>query len=153
MADVETHLVVSSAAGRSIFAETARTEDDVIALADRTYHDNNQAARISSGSFPTIGMVVVACSETTLASIAIGYADTLLHRAADVTMKEGRPLTIVGSGLRSSSVGADAVTTLGNVPRVEIHDFGEGSDEEIDATIAGLLDRYGVTTVAAVGRP
>ncbi len=93
--DVETHLVMSSAAGITISLETAYTPEQVVALADVQYRFMDIAAAISSGSFKTDGMVVVPCSMKTLAGIAHSFSDNLLLRAADVVLKERRRLLIV----------------------------------------------------------
>ncbi|HBY92664.1 MAG: UbiX family flavin prenyltransferase [Ardenticatenaceae bacterium] len=92
---VETHLVMSTAAKQTILLETDYRVAAVEALADTTYRVNDIAAAISSGSFKTLGMVVIPCSMKTLSAIAISFNDTLLVRAADVTLKEGRRLVLV----------------------------------------------------------
>ncbi len=93
--DVETHLVMSRSAGVTIQLETAFTPKQVAALADVTYSIDNIAAAIASGSFRTMGMVVMPCSMKTLAGITHSFSDNLLLRAADVTLKERRRLLIV----------------------------------------------------------
>jgi polyprenyl P-hydroxybenzoate/phenylacrylic acid decarboxylase-like protein len=94
--DLETHLVMSRGAARSIAAEMGDgAEDEFTALADVTYQPGNLAAAISSGSFRTDGMVVVPCSMRTLAAIATGNTADLLTRAADVCLKERRRLVLV----------------------------------------------------------
>lgn len=92
---VETHLVLSKAAGITIGLETDYTVDEVMALADVTYRFMDIAARISSGSFKTDGMIVVPCSMKTLAGIAYSFSDNLLLRAADVVLKDRRRLILV----------------------------------------------------------
>ena len=92
---VESHLIVTAAAAETIPMETGRRVKDVERLAAKTYRIDDLAARVSSGSFQTDGMVVVPCSTKTLGGIANGYADNLLLRAADVTLKERRPLILV----------------------------------------------------------
>ncbi len=93
--DVETHLVMSDGARRSIKLEADIDPEDVEALADVTYDTHNLAASISSGSFLTAGMVVIPCSMRSLAAIATGNSQDLLCRAADVTLKERRRLVLV----------------------------------------------------------
>ena len=92
---IETHLVVSPAARLTIRDETGRSVKDVEALADVVYKPQDVGAAIASGSFPTGGMVIVPCSIKTLSAVAHSFAGDLLARAADVTLKEGRPLLLV----------------------------------------------------------
>ncbi|RMF32655.1 MAG: UbiX family flavin prenyltransferase, partial [Chloroflexi bacterium] len=89
---VETHLVISPAARITLRNETDRPLREIEALADVVYKPHDIGAAIASGSFPTHGMVVIPCSIKTLSAIAHSYAADLLTRAADVTLKEGRPL-------------------------------------------------------------
>jgi 4-hydroxy-3-polyprenylbenzoate decarboxylase len=89
---VETHLVMSSAAKRTLVEETTWTVRKVEALADVVYDDRDVGASLASGSFRTAGMIVAPCSIKTLSALATGHADTLIARAGDVTLKEGRPL-------------------------------------------------------------
>ena len=94
--DVETHLVMSKWAKENLALEsTGYTLADVKNLADAVYDERNMGARIASGSFMHDGMVVVPASMKSIASIATGLGDTLIGRAADVTLKERRPLLIV----------------------------------------------------------
>jgi flavin prenyltransferase len=93
--DVETHLVISDAAQKTIEMETPWTVDQVKALAHTCYDNRNIGANIASGSFLNEGMVVIPCAIKTLSGIAHSYNDNLLVRAADVTIKEKRKLVIV----------------------------------------------------------
>ncbi len=91
---IETHLILSPAAKMTIRAETDWEVDNVLKLAGVTYSHRDIGAAIASGSFVTRGMMVVPCSIKTLSAIANSYADDLISRAADVTLKEGRPLLL-----------------------------------------------------------
>ncbi|NLV91458.1 MAG: UbiX family flavin prenyltransferase [Firmicutes bacterium] len=92
--DCEVHLVVSDAAQQTLELETDYKLDYLASLADRTYSNRDVSAALASGSFPVTGMVVVPCSVKTLAGIASGYAESLILRAADVCLKERRPLIL-----------------------------------------------------------
>ncbi len=92
---VETHLVVSKWAARTLTHETRFSLKEVQALATQSYGSGDQGAAISSGSFVTLGMVIAPCSMRTLAAIAHGLGDNLVHRAADVILKERRKLVLV----------------------------------------------------------
>lgn len=93
--DVETHLVISNGGKLNISLETEWQLRDVEALADEVHSDQNLAATIASGSFRTAGMIVAPCSMKTLSAIVHSYADTLVARAADVVLKERRPLVLM----------------------------------------------------------
>jgi polyprenyl P-hydroxybenzoate/phenylacrylic acid decarboxylase-like protein len=95
IAGVETHFVLSQGARRSIELELGTDPAELEALADVVYDARDLGASISSGSFLTLGMVVIPCSMRTLAAIASGNSDNLVARAADVTLKERRRLVLV----------------------------------------------------------
>jgi 4-hydroxy-3-polyprenylbenzoate decarboxylase len=96
-AEVETHLILSNAARKTISIETDWKVENVESLADFCYDLHNIGARIASGSFTTDGMLVVPCSIKTLSAIANSYASNLIVRAADVCLKEGgRPRFMAG---------------------------------------------------------
>ncbi len=93
--DIEVHLVLSAQARQTIALETDYTAADFEALADVVHHDGDLAAPISSGSFRTLGMLVIPCSIKTASAVAHSFNDNLLARAADVCLKERRTLVMV----------------------------------------------------------
>jgi polyprenyl P-hydroxybenzoate/phenylacrylic acid decarboxylase-like protein len=143
---VESHLVISRGARRTIELETDMNVAAVEKLADVVYRPENLAAAISSGTFLTRGMVVAPCSMKTLSAIATGYTDELLTRAADVTLKEGRrlvllcretPLSVIH--LKNMLAAAEAGAII--LPPMPAFYFRPRSiDELIDHTIGKALD-------------
>lgn len=92
--EIETHVVVSSAAKQTISAETNYSLQKVWSISNEFYDNRDIGAAISSGSFRTMGMVVVPCSIKTLSGIAHSYSEDLISRAADVCLKERKPLLL-----------------------------------------------------------
>lgn len=92
---VETHLVVTPAALRTIAEETDYSAGEVRALADAVYNPKDIGATLSSGSFATAGMLIAPCSIKTLSGIANSYNDELVVRAADVCLKERRRVVLL----------------------------------------------------------
>ncbi|MCU0588167.1 MAG: UbiX family flavin prenyltransferase [Syntrophobacteraceae bacterium] len=91
----ETHLIVTEAARRNILIETDIPVEEVEKIATRVYRDDDLAAPVASGSFITGGMVVIPCTVKSLSAIAHSFTASLLVRAADVCLKERRPLVLV----------------------------------------------------------
>lgn len=95
MPDVESHVIISPAAKRTLVHETEFSITQVEALADVLYDYRDIGAALASGSFRTFGMIIAPCSIKTVSALATCYTDNLLTRAGDVTLKEGRPLVVV----------------------------------------------------------
>lgn len=93
-AGVETHLIISSAGKNTLAIETEYRVEEVEKLASWVHDDADLTSPLASGSFPVDGMAVVPCSVKTLAGIASGYASSLILRAADIALKERRPLIL-----------------------------------------------------------
>ena len=93
--EVESHLVVTRAALLTLSQETDLSADDLLARADVSHRLNDVGASIASGSFRTMGMIIAPCSVRTMSEIATGVTSTLLTRAADVVLKERRPLVLM----------------------------------------------------------
>lgn len=92
--EIETHLIVTHGAALTLAQETDLSLEDLRALASVSYENGDIGAAPASGSFKTMGMIVVPCSMKTVAGIVSGYSDNLLLRAADVTLKERRKLAL-----------------------------------------------------------
>lgn len=147
---VETHLVLSETAAQTIEYETPFHVDEVTALASCTYAVEDLAAAISSGSFPTDGMIVAPCSIKTLSGIANSYNENLLTRAADVTLKERRKLVLV---VRETPLHLGhlrlmtAVAELGAVvlpPMPAFYHKPQTVDDVINQTVGKILDQFGL---------
>ena len=144
---VETHLVVTRWARVTIETETAYSYGEVKELADVCHGESEQAAPISSGSFVTHGMVIVPCSVKTLAAIANGYAHNLVCRAADVTLKERRPLVLAVRETPLSSIHLRNMLTLSDAGATimpPVPGFYSGPleiDELVDHTVVRMLDQ------------
>jgi flavin prenyltransferase len=152
---VETHLVMSRWARTSIELETGYTAREVAKLADVAYARGDQAAAISSGSFTTGGMVVIPCSMKTLAGIRAGYAEGLLGRAADVTLKERRPLVLVPRETPLSVIHLENMLSLARMgvaivpPMPAFYNHPETIGDLVDHFIARVLDQFGLAAPAA----
>ncbi len=92
---VESHLIISSSGLLNLKYELGFSRQDIMNLADYTYNIQDIGSRLASGSFETIGMIVVPCSMRTLSGIAQGFSDNLITRSADVTLKEKRTLIMM----------------------------------------------------------
>jgi flavin prenyltransferase len=146
---VEVHLVISPAAKATIAQETTWKISDVLALAEVVHNHADIGASIASGSFTTSGMVVAPCSIKTLSGIANSYAEDLISRAADVTLKEGRPLLLVlretplhRGHLRLMSLAAEAGAII-FPPVPAFYARPQSMEEIIDNLVGRILSRLG----------
>jgi len=147
---IETHLVMTRNAELTVAYETNRKVKDVRNLADHSYDPEDMAAAISSGSFLTLGMIVAPCSVKALAEIATGVTGTLLARAADVTLKERRPLVLMvrETPLHSGHLkNMLAVTEMGAIVAPPVPAFyarPANLEAIVDYSVARALDLFGI---------
>ncbi|MFE7052934.1 non-oxidative hydroxyarylic acid decarboxylases subunit B [Streptomyces californicus] len=152
---VETHLVLSRWARATIELETGRTARDVAELADVVHNSEDQGAAISSGSFRTDGMVVVPCSMKTLAGIRTGYAEGLVSRAADVVLKENRPLVLVPRETPLSHIHLENMLALARMgvrivpPMPAFYNHPRTADDIVDHIVARILDQFDIEVPSA----
>ncbi len=148
--DVETHLILTAAARKTIEYEMGMDPKTVAALAHAFHDERNIAAAIASGTYVTDGMVVVPCSIKTLSAIAHSFADSLVTRAADVCLKERRKLVLVvretplHAGhlrlmLRATEAGAVILP-----PMPAFYHLPKTIEEIVDHTIVKILDQFGI---------
>ena len=151
-AGVETHLVVSRWGQQTLEHETGLRLEDLRARADMLYSAGDMAAAISSGSFRTIGMVIVPCSMHSLAAIALGMSENLVHRAADVVLKERLPLVLVPretplndnhleNMLRLSRMGVRILP-----PNPAFYNHPQSVEDITDHIVARILDQFSVSS-------
>lgn len=147
---IETHLVLSQWARATIEQETGYSVREVHALADHVYGARDQAAAISSGSFRTDGMVVIPCSMKTLAAIRTGYGEGLIARAADVTIKEHKPLILVPREMPLSVIHLENMLALARMgvvlapPMPAFYQRPASVEDIIDHIVARVLDQLGL---------
>jgi flavin prenyltransferase len=145
--DIELHLVISAAGKRTLVEETDYNVADVEALAHHRYDVKDVGAALASGSFRTSGMVIAPCSIKTAAAVAACYADTLLARAADVTLKEGRPLIMLVRETPLHLGHLRVLTSLAEMgavvlpPMPAFYNRPKELDDIINHTVARVLDR------------
>jgi len=148
--DVEPQLVMSKWAARTLVHETSHTVEEVQQLATQVYPLADQGAAISSGSFLTMGMVVVPCSMRTLAAIAHGLGDNLIHRAADVVLKERRKLVLAIREAPLSDIHLENMLKLSRMgvvicpPMPAFYARPQTIDDIVNYTVARLLDQLDI---------
>lgn len=149
--DVEVHLVATEAAKLTAEYESSIPFSEIAQLADVYYAEEALDAAISSGTFKTAGMLVVPCSMKTVAGIASGYSDNLLLRAADVTLKEQRPLVLAARETPLSPIHLRNMAQLSAIPGVQImppmltyYMHPESIQDMEHHLVAKMLSRFGV---------
>lgn len=150
--DIESHLVISRSAKRTIELETDYEYESVTRLADHFYDITDIAANISSGSFKTDGMIIVPCSIKTLSGIAHSYSDNLLIRAADVVLKEQRKLVLcvretpfhLGHIQLMQTACQIGATIMPLVPA--FYHMPKTIDELIHQSLSRVLDQFNICT-------
>jgi 4-hydroxy-3-polyprenylbenzoate decarboxylase len=149
--EVETHLVLSRWGRATLKFETGMTVGEVASLADVSYTPDDQGAKISSGSFRTDGMLIVPCSMKTLAAIRAGFADNLLTRAADVTLKEHRKLVLVPRETPLSEIHLENMLALARMgaaivpPMPAFYNHPAGVEDIVAHIVDRILDQVGLT--------
>ncbi|MDD5176878.1 MAG: UbiX family flavin prenyltransferase [Sterolibacterium sp.] len=152
--DIEAHLVMSNSAKLNVRLETDWSIQDVEALAHQVYDVKDIAARLSSGSFKTLGMVIAPCSIKTLSGIANSYSDNLLTRAADVTLKERRKLVLMvretplHTGHCKLLYEASMLGAILAPPMPAFYNRPTSLDDIINHSIGRMLDLFDIETTA-----
>jgi 4-hydroxy-3-polyprenylbenzoate decarboxylase len=146
--DVNTHLVMSRWGARTLAHETEFTVKQVQAMATRAYPIADQGAPISSGSFLTMGMVIAPCTMNTLGCIAHGHGENLLHRAADVVLKERRKLVLVVREAPLSEIHLENMLKLARMgvvilpPVPAFYNHPQSLDEVVNHIAMRVLDQF-----------
>jgi 4-hydroxy-3-polyprenylbenzoate decarboxylase len=147
---IESHLVISRWAARTLVHETPYTPEQVEAMATKVYPLSDQGAAISSGSFVTMGMVVAPCSMRTLSAIAQGQGDNLIHRAADVILKERRKLVLMARETPLNDIHLENMLKLSRMgvvicpPVPAFYNRPQTLDDVVNYTVVRVLDQVGV---------
>lgn len=148
--DVETHLIVSRWGARTLTHETPYKLDEVQRMATAFYSPDDQGAAVSSGSFLTDGMVLCPCSVRSVAAIAHGHGDNLLHRAADVVLKERRKLALVVRETPLSDIHLENMLKLSRMgvvifpPVPAFYTQPQSIDDIVEQTVTRILDQFSI---------
>jgi len=154
--DVETHLVISRWGARTLAHETPYSREHIESLATAVYAPGDMGAAISSGSFKTDGMIIAPCSAKTLAAIAHGFGDNLIHRAADVILKERRRLLLAVREAPLSDIHLENMLKLSRMGAVMLppvpafYNHPRTIDDVVDHTVARMLDVFGLEVRGAI---
>lgn len=149
--EVETHLIISRWAQKTVEHETSTSLDELRGLATHVYSSADMGAKVSSGSFHTDGMVVVPCSMRTVAAIAHGQGDHLVHRAADVILKERRKLVLVARETPLNDIHLENLLKLSRMgvtilpPMPAFYNLPETLNDLVNHTVMRILDQFGIS--------
>ena len=147
---VESHLIISPWGRRTLLHETVYSVEQVQRLATVTYLPTDQGAAISSGSFLTMGMAIVPCSMRTLAAVAHGLGDNLIHRAADVVLKERRKLLLAPREVPLSDIHLENILKLSRMgvivcpPMPAFYQRPDTIDDLVNHSVVRMLDQLGI---------
>lgn len=150
MGKVNTHLIMSEWAKKTLEIETNYSLEDVESLATTVYDNKNLGARTSSGSFITDGMIIVPCSMKTLSSIAHGYDDNLISRTASVVIKEGRKLVLSPRESPLSPIHLENMLKLSRIwvrivpPMPAFYNNPHSIEDVINHHVMKILDQLGI---------
>ena len=154
-AGAETHLVISRWGARTLLHETPYSREQVESLASVAYAPGDMGAAISSGSFRTDGMVIAPCSAKTLAAVAHGFGENLVHRAADVILKERRRLVLVVREAPLSDIHLENMLKLSRMgavvlpPMPAFYNRPRTVDDIVEHTVSRVLDQFGLDVAGA----
>jgi len=149
-ASVETHLIVSKAAEMTLAYETDLTLKELRSLADEYHPSSDVGASISSGSFPTMGMIIAPCSVRTMSEISSGVTSSLMSRAADVVLKERRRLVLA---VRETPLHTGHLRTMVNLSEIgaiiypvvpAFYNRPQSIEDIVDHTVGRLLDLFNI---------
>lgn len=150
LSGLETHLILSNWGRRNIELETTYSLPEVTALADYCHPADNLASTLSSGSFLHSGMVIAPCSMKTLAALAHGYAENLLVRAADVTLKEGRRLILLPRETPLNAIHLENMLKLARLgvtimpPMPSFYNQPHDLEDMVKQTVGRVMDLLGL---------
>ena len=154
-AGVETHLMISRWGARTLLHETPYSREQVEALAHTVYAPNDMGAAISSGSFATAGMIIAPCSARTLGAIAHGFGDSLIHRAADVVLKERRKLVLAVREAPLNDIHLENMLKLSRMgavilpPVPAFYNNPRSLADIVEHAVARMLDQFGIDVPGA----
>ncbi|QNU66255.1 UbiX family flavin prenyltransferase [Ruminiclostridium herbifermentans] len=150
--NVKAYLIMSEWAKKNLEIETVYTYDYIESLADEVFDNGNLGSKVSSGSFITDGMIIVPCSMKSLSSIANGYCESLISRAADVVLKEGKKLVLCPRETPLNAIHLENMLKLSRLgvrivpPMPAFYNRPETLEDIINHHVMKILDQFGIET-------